>query len=59
MALKVVVNTDLNIRSGSGTENDIIGSAPSGCSYDVSGVKKDGGGTTWYKIGDGWVWCIS
>ena len=47
MALKVVVNTDLNIRSGSGTENDIIGSAPSGCSYDVSGVKKDGGGTTW------------
>ena len=55
MALKVVVNTDLNIRSGSGTENDIIGSAPSGCSYDVSGVKKDGGGTTWYKIGDGWV----
>jgi uncharacterized protein YraI len=55
MSLKVVVNSDLNIRSGSGTENDIIGSAPSGCSYDVSGVKKDGGGTTWYKIGDGWV----
>ena len=39
MALTVTTTTDLNIRNGGGTNNEIIGGAPSGCSYEVSDVK--------------------
>lgn len=55
MALTVTTTTDLNIRNGGGTNNEIIGGAPSGCSYEVSDVKQDANGTNWYKIGDGYV----
>lgn len=55
MSLSVTVTDDLNIRKDAGVENERIGGAPSGCSYEVSEVKKDSEGTSWYKIGDGWV----
>lgn len=55
MSLTVTTDDDLNIRSGAGTSNEVIGGAPSGSNYEVSGVAQDADGTNWYKIGDGYV----
>ena len=57
MGFKVTTDTPsgVNIRSGPGTEYGIIGSSAQGNTYDSLGQQKDSNGSTWHKVGDGWV----
>ena len=57
MGFKVTTDTPsgVNIRSGPGTEYGVIGTSAKGNTYDSLSQKKDANGTTWHKVGDGWV----
>ena len=55
MGFSVNPTTDVNIRSGPGTGYDIIGGANNEESFSSLGTAQDENGTTWYKVGDGWV----
>ena len=57
MGFKVTTDTPsgVNIRSGPGTEYGVIGTSAKGNTYDSLSQQKDANGTTWHKVGDGWV----
>lgn len=48
--IKVVSSTPINLRSGPGTSNPVVGAAYSGNTYTYT-EKTQSGGYTWYKIG--------
>lgn len=52
----VIPITNVNLRVGPGISYDIAGQIPSGYNMTASEMEKDGSGTPWYKVGDGyWV----
>lgn len=52
---KVIPIANVNIRTGVGTGFDINEQAPMGYALTVTDQKKDGDGTIWYKVENGWV----
>jgi uncharacterized protein YraI len=55
-AAEVIVNTNMNVRGGPGTNYNIVGSASSGERYPIRG--RDNGGAWWqidFRGQDGWV----
>lgn len=52
---EIVTLTNVNIRSNAGNAFDIIDKIPAGSRTVVREIKRDGGGTAWYRLDKGWV----
>lgn len=50
----VIVNTKLNVRSGAGTNNAVVGSLKGGAKVQIT-EKKTVSGRVWGKISNGWI----
>jgi len=46
----IVIGSSVNVRSGAGSSNSLVGTAYMGNTYDYLGEGKDADGATWYKV---------